>query len=219
MTHTLHRSGDRESLKNDYVFLTMASREYNMKGAAPKLKRIAEIFAKYNPVNMGDMSSGQPLTMARGASPEEIISKISDRSIVHAVYTDIETVKKVLKELKEAEIGMSVVVSGIFDEVFCACKEASISGPFAVDISLGIMGKTQLLPKEEILNITTMCGHGMISKHLVIHLIEKIKRGEITVDEAAKELAKQCVCGVFNPVRAAKLLEEIIKNSSSNSTS
>jgi len=210
MTHTLHRSGSKESLEGDYVFLAMASREYNLNGAAQKLKKIAEIFAKYNPVNMGDMSSGQPLTMARGASPEKIISEISDRSIVHAVYTDKETVKKVLKELKEVDLGMSVVVSGIFDEVFRACKEVSISGPFSVDLSLGIMGKKQLLPKEEILDITTMCGHGLVSKHLVAHLIEKIKKGETTVDEAAKELAKQCVCGVFNPARATKLLREIL---------
>jgi len=210
MTHTLHRSGGKKSLEGDYVFLAMASREYNLNGAAQKLKEIAKIFAKYNPVNMGDMSSGQPVTMARGASPEKIINEISDRSIVHAVYTDKETVKKVLKELKEADIGMSVVVSGIFDEVFCACKEVSISGPFSVDLSLGIMGKTQLLPKEEILDITTMCGHGLVSRHLVAHLVEKIKKGEITVDEAAKELAKQCVCGVFNPARATKLLREIL---------
>ncbi|MEM4713098.1 MAG: hypothetical protein QXQ61_00950 [Candidatus Bathyarchaeia archaeon] len=210
MTHTLHRSGDRESLKGDYIFLAMASREYNLSGAAPKLRKIAEIFAKYNPVNMGDISSGKPLTMARGATPKEIIDNISDRSIVHAVYTDREIVKKVLRELKEADVGISVVVSGIFDEVFDACKEVSISGPFSVDLSIGIMGKTQLLPEEEILDITTMCGHGLVSRHLVKHLIEKIKRGQTTVEEAAHELAKQCVCGIFNPDRAAKLLRKIL---------
>jgi len=211
MTHTLHRSGSKESLKNDYVFLAMASREFNVNGAAPKLKKIAEIFAKYNPVNMGDMSSGQPLTMARGVSPESIIKGISDRSIIHAVYTDKDTVRKVLKELKDADLGISVVVSGIFDDVFGLCKEVSVCGSFAVDLSLGILGKTQLLPKEEILDITTMCGHGLISKYLVMHQIEKIRKGETTVEEAARELAKQCVCGVFNPVRAAKLINEILK--------
>lgn len=210
MTHTLHRRGSKESLKNDYVFLAMASREHNLSGAAQKLKKIAEIFAKYNPVNMGDMSSGQPVTMVRGASPKEIIDGISDRSIVHAVYTSIEDVENVLKELKEADIGMSVVVSGIFDEVFNACKKVSISGPFSVDLSLGIMGKTQLLPKEEILDIITMCGHAQVSSHLVTHLVEKIKKGEISVDQAAKELSKQCVCGIFNPIRAAKLLNDIL---------
>lgn len=209
MTHTLHRLGDKESLKRDYVVLAMSSTGFNREGSAPKLKEIMKIFAKYNPVNMGDMAH---TCMARGALPEEMIEGINEKSIVHGVYTDKETVVKVLKELKEADLGISIVVSGIFKEIFDLCKRVSIKGPFTVNVSLGIMGRTELLPDEKILEITTMCGHGMASHLLTEEQIEKVRRGEITAEQAARELAKQCVCGIFNQARAAELIRNYLLN-------
>jgi len=220
MTHTLHRCGDRESLENDYVILAYAARRFNLEGYEPKFKQIARIFAKNNPVNMliatADMviaTAEGPLYMARGKSPREIIGEMSDKYIIpiaHAVYTDKEVVKRVLKELKEADLGISIVVSGIFDEVFSLCKEVSIEGPFTVNISLGIVGKTNRLPKRELLDITTMCGHALVSEHLIKKQVEEVKNGKKTVEEAAGELARQCICGVFNPTRAAVLIRKYI---------
>jgi hypothetical protein len=46
----------------------------------------------------------------------------------------------------------------------------------------------------------------MVSPSLVKRLVEPIKKGEITIEEAARELSKQCACGIFNPSRAAELL-------------
>lgn len=211
MTHTLHRLGSRKSLERDYVILAMTAKGLNREGAAPKLRKILSIFARYHPVNMGNVMGGCSLCKSKDTPPIETIKKASDESVVHAVYTDKETVKKVLKELKEADLGMSIVVSGIFDEVFGLCKDVSIRGPFTVNLSLGIMGKTERLPHEEILEIITMCGHAMVSKHLTRDQIEKVKKGKITVEQAAKELAKQCVCGIFNPTRAAELLNRYLR--------
>jgi hypothetical protein len=53
-----------------------------------------------------------------------------------------------------------------------------------------------------------MCGHAMVSQGLVRRMIRKLKSGEMTAREASIELTKQCQCGVFNPVRGEKLLEE-----------
>lgn len=209
MTHTLHRLGDKESLKKDYVFLAMSAPGFNREGSAPKLKDILKVFAKYNPVNMGDMAR---TCTARGASHEEIIEGLNEKSIIHAVYKNKETVMKVLKELKEADLGISIVVSGIFDEIFDVCKRTSIKGPFTVNMSLGIMGRTELLPDERILEITTMCGHGLVSHRLTEEQIEKVRRGEITAEQAARELARQCVCGIFNQARAAELIREYSLN-------
>lgn len=210
MTHTLHRLGDRESLEKDYIILAMAARGFNVEGSAPKFKKILRIFAEHNPVNMGNITVERPLCMARDASIEEIIEKASDKSIVHAVYTDKEAVKMVLKKLKEADLGISVVVSGIFDTVFNLCKDVTINGPFTVNMSIGIMGKTELLPKEELLEIMTMCGHAMVSRRLTEEQIEKVRRGEITAEKAANELARQCVCGIFNPTRVATLIKKYV---------
>jgi len=41
-------------------------------------------------------------------------------------------------------------------------------------------------------------------------MISDIKDGRRTVQEAAEELAKPCQCGIFNPKRAAAMLDEIL---------
>ena len=51
-----------------------------------------------------------------------------------------------------------------------------------------------------------MCGHAMLASNLVKSLVNDIKEGETTAEEAGKELAKICECGIFNPSRAAELL-------------
>jgi hypothetical protein len=58
------------------------------------------------------------------------------------------------------------------------------------------------------MEITTMCGHAMVSRGLIGILAEKIKKREMTPEQAGLELAKPCQCGIFNPVRAARLMEE-----------
>ena len=40
MTHTAHRSGELESLQNDFVFLMMSAKGFNDKEATPKFKKI-----------------------------------------------------------------------------------------------------------------------------------------------------------------------------------
>ena len=37
-----------------------------------------------------------------------------------------------------------------------------------------------------------------------------MKEGKLTLPEAGRELAKPCQCGVFNPARAAAMVEEIM---------
>jgi hypothetical protein len=96
--------------------------------------------------------------------------------IGHAVYTDIDTVQKVLQDLKTFDLGISIVVSGIFDEVFEACKNAGME-PHTVNMSVGTWGKTELLPDQLILELCTMCGHAMISSKLAELMIEKVKKG------------------------------------------
>ena len=50
MTNTLHRFGDAESFRNDYVVFAIASRGKNEQEAVPKLKKFLEIARKFNPV-------------------------------------------------------------------------------------------------------------------------------------------------------------------------
>ena len=73
---------------------------------------------------------------------------------------------------------------------------------------LGVYGATEKLPPEELLEIITMCGHGMISRDLVAKAIEDVKSGRKTPHDAAVMVAQPCVCGIFNVTRAEKLLKK-----------
>jgi len=101
----------------------------------------------------------------------------------------------VLRELEGADIGLSVVVSGILDSVNECSQKAGLKC-HTLEFSLGIWDKTEKLPSNEILEITTMCGHAMVSANLVKSMVEDIKKGIENPDDAAKELASHCCCGV-----------------------
>jgi len=200
----LHRCGTEENLSNDYVVLAMSAKGINEEGSAAKLRKFLRIARRYNPVNMGDMKTGNMYQV----DVEEIIGHVQDTSIVHAVFTDVETVAEFLGEIKEADLGMSVVVSGLFEPVRKCCERIGQKpAPHTVEHSLGVWGRTDKLPEREILEISTMCGHGMVSFNLVKGAVEDVKEGRATAQEAALKLAVPCICGVFNPIRAARLLE------------
>ena len=119
---------------------------------------------------------------------------------------------KVLDELREADLGISVVVSGVFDRVFDCCKGAKLT-PHTVNMALGIKGRTECLPPRKTLEVVTMCGHGLVSPYLVEDLVTKVKAGKLTTKAAAEKLGVNCVCGVFYPARAADLIREMVESS------
>jgi hypothetical protein len=202
MTHTLHRRGSAESLADDFVVFAIAAQGFNAEGAAKKFEKFFDIVKKYNPNNFGDMRTGNSLVAG-----EDVIRKsFKDNSIVHAVFNDENTVTKVLKELKEADLGLSIVVSGLVHKTDECCKKVGLE-MHTVEKSLGIIGNTPRLPDESILEVTTMCGHGMIAFNLVKKLADDVKKGRTSPNKAAKEIAKQCVCGVVNIPRVERLIK------------
>ncbi len=207
MTHTLHRSGTKESLSGDFVFLYMPAFGINNIDSNVKLRKFLEIAQRHNPVNMGDASYGN--MYAKGI--ENVMGSIKkDGTAVHAVFDNEEDAAKMLKDVKETDLGLSLVVSGIFDRVKGLCQKNGIHR-HAATYSLGIWGKTDKLPSDDVLNIITMCGHGMISAARIKSVADDVRAGRKSAADAAKELARQCDCGVFNPSRAAKLLAALTK--------
>ena len=206
MTHTLHRRGSRESLDKDYVLLCMAAKGINEEGSEEKMREFLKINLRHNPVNIGDMRTGNMFN----STVDEIMEKVSSTSIVHGVFKHRDSASRVLQDLKKADLGMSVVVSGPFSCVGEILKAMGLS-PHSVDYSGGIWGSTKKLPGEEILEVTTMCGHAMVASNLVKTLVDEIKSGGKSAEEAGKELARICECGIFNPSRAAELLAEMAK--------
>ena len=199
MTHSLHRRGTAESLSEDYVVLSLPAVGINDKDHDPKLREFLRLALRHNPVNIGSMEKGNMYSH----KVEEVMD--AAHGIVHAVFDNPQAVMQLLKELKEADLGQSVVVSGIFKSVGECIEKAGLKHHTA-NFSLGIWGKTEKLPGDDTLEVTTMCGHGLVSANLVKSVVEEIKAGRKTPEATAKELAPQCACGIFNPVRTAKLL-------------
>lgn len=204
MTHTLHRLGNTENLRDDYVVFAMSAKGINEEGSHAAMRRFIELAFELDPVNAGDTMTGHILTHSR----QEILDGIQDISVVHAVFTDEDKVATLIKRVREADLGISVVVSGLFDRVRECAQQAGLR-QHTVECSAGVWGQTERLPDAQVMQITTMCGHGMVAASLVEQWVRDMRLGRMTPEEAALELARPCVCGIFNPVRAARLLEAI----------
>src|SRR5947199_224692 len=63
-------------------------------------------------------------------------------------------------------------------------------------------------PTSHVLLLSTMCGHGMVANSLAKKMIDWVKEGRRTPDQAVTYLQRFCSCGVFNPSRAKRILED-----------
>ena len=204
MTHTLHRKETDAIPDKDFVILCMASQKFNDQGAAQKLKKIFNLLLDLNPDNIADDNLGGVYT---GETPETILNHMNDKAYIGVAFTEEEKLREALRRLKEADLGMSVVVSGNFEIVFRILKEVGLK-PHTVNMSLGTFGKTEILPKKEVLEITCMCGHGMVSEEHVQTVMQDAKSKKLRPSQCGRELARSCTCGIFNPKRAEKLIEK-----------
>jgi len=109
--------------------------------------------------------------------------------------------------VKEADLGLSINVSTSIDNAEACCDEVGIPR-HSVGYSLGFEGKTEKLPNTQTLTLSTMCGHGMVSHSLAKKMIDWVKEGRRTPEAAVTYMARFCSCGVFNPARARRVLEE-----------
>lgn len=224
MTHSLHRRGSRESLEGDFVLFLCYDRmgqDLKRRGSpevvdryAPLTRTALEICARHNPVCLAttDGITGESIRFMRdwdgGKTVQEVLTA-PKTSLCSAIFVSKEDVHAALLELKEADLGISVVVSGIFDDVFEGCRAMGV-GPHTVNMSMGTLGRTDLMPEDTILEIVTMCGHSYISPYLVEHMIERVKKGRLSPEHAAAELGTHCTCNFFNVDRAKKLIEQYI---------
>ncbi len=204
MTHMLHRKGTAAGLGDDYPVLTIRARGYNDTGL-PAMRKVLEIASKYRIVNFGDIIQGSKFIVDLDAV---LTSDKPNTPIIHMVFTNTGELGRFMEELKLADLGISVVVSGLFREIFRCCREAGLK-PHTVSYSLGVFGKGEKLPAPDVLEVTTMCGHSLISAALVKKVARQVRAGRVSPEKAAETLAKVCVCGIFNPARAARLLSLI----------
>jgi hypothetical protein len=209
MTNRLHRTGSIESLKNDYVIAVTTSKKVNRAGSAPKIKQFIRICLNHHPVNMGELKQGN--VHQDDIDIEKLVANLEDGANVNAVFADLDSLQKVVEELVETDLGLSIFISGLLDEVQQCCRRTGIER-HSVEQSLGIWGAKDLLPDRQTLEFHTMCGHGMVSFNFIRKMIDYIKLRRLTPKKASRILAKCCVCGAFNPARAEILFEKVMKH-------
>jgi len=202
MTHSLHRRGTPESLSDDYPVIMIRAAGYNEDGHADRVREFLRMALRHNAVNIGSVTGGG-IGLDRA---DEVIA--GAHMYGQVVFSSQDDLTAMLTELKEADLGLSVTVSGVFEKVDECFQSAGLQHHTA-NISLGTWGRTEKLPPEDILEVTTMCGHGLISTNIVKRMVNRIKTGENTPEEAARLLAPACSCGAFNTARAARLLRNM----------
>ncbi|MCZ6916012.1 MAG: hypothetical protein O7I93_04465 [Gemmatimonadetes bacterium] len=222
MTHTLHRHGRYEDLASDFIVTAMPARGFNDRDALPKLKQFLRTALKYRPVNLGNSIKGAQHRSSRAlspmvhwrrdsaADPQSVIAEVDRPTTVSAVFDNAEAVQRLVAELVELDLGLSVNIASVPDKAVECCDGAGLVR-HSVEYSLGFRGQTERLPDDATLQLTTMCGHGMIASGFARKMTDWVRSGRRTPEEASRYLARFCVCGSFNPARARRIFEQAAK--------
>ena len=177
MTNTLHRYGDAESLRNDFIVFAIPSRGYNDRDCVPKLRQFLRMALKYKPVNLGDGSRGgifrpskklNPLAhWFRKAKPdfEEVVEKVSSPTPVAAVFDNREAVERFVEELRGADLGISINISARIDGAVECCRGAGLAR-HSVEYSLGFMATQGLEPAKVLHVVDSLIAQNPKSKYL-----------------------------------------------------
>jgi hypothetical protein len=217
MTNTLHRYGAPETLENDFIVFAMSARGVNDQGSVEKFQEFLRIARKHHPVNLGDATQGGVYRPSKRLNPlahwfrkderdpEGLVRGVIQPTVVSAVFDNKDSLRSFLKDVKEADLGLSINISALTDRADEVAREAGITR-HSVEYSLGFFGKLDKLPDRATLSLATMCGHGMISFHFAKKMIDWVKQGRRSPEEASRYMARFCTCGIFNTTRSCQIL-------------
>jgi hypothetical protein len=222
VTNTLHRYGAPETLENDFIVFAMSARGVNDAGSVEKFQEFLRIARKHGPINLGDATQGGVYRPSKRLNPlahwfrkderdpDALVRNVNQPTVVSAVFDNRESLVGFLREIKEADLGLSINISALTDRADELAREAGITR-HSVEYSLGFFGALDKLPDRATLSLATMCGHGMISFHFAKKMIEWVKEGRRTPESASSYMARFCTCGIFNTTRSCALLRECVR--------
>lgn len=233
MTHSSQRRGLETCACKELCIIGMIPKAYFKKrGIKSSMCQLAKkilqhapnnfIFRDFTEITIPNLGVGQRLLESLHKRRPELANQLvlwilaHTRSGLSAVYTDIGSVKEMIKDLagewrarnKEKEYPVSIVLSGMADDVHAICQEAGLVEHTYLH-SLDLFGTTDALPSEDELSLITMCGHGLVASARVKHLVERIRKGRMTPAEAADDIARPCVCGIVNKKRAEEIFARL----------
>jgi hypothetical protein len=228
MTNTLHRYSEHyaferppnpKTVEDDFIVFAMASRGINDDDLIEKYRTFLSLALKHNPVNVGDATKGgifrprQDLNPKahwrrdQRPDPEQVIAGIVGHTTVAAVFDNYDDMKAFVGDVQRAKLGVSINISAPIEAAERCCRETGITR-HSVEYSLGFCGRVDRLPDATVLELSTMCGHGMISANLVKKMIDWVKENRRAPKEVSRAMARFCICGVFNISRAERILDE-----------
>ncbi len=220
MTNTLHRFQKPDDPKDDHVVFTLTSPGINDIDSLQKARDFLLTSLKYNPVNLAGGSRYGPMfrpekdlnpfkLYVRGRKehvpPEQIIAEMSPPGSALVVFDKKQDLEGFLKEIKEMDLGLSVNVSSLVEDVREMAPRTGV-WPHSINYALGFRGDLHRLPDRQVLALTTLCGHGLIADNFARKMIDRVKEKRLTPEKAAGYMAKFCVCGAFNTSRAVRIL-------------
>jgi hypothetical protein len=221
MTNTLHRFGDAASFEDDYIVIAIPAKGATGQGdSLPRLKRFLQIALEYGPVNLGDAMNGGAFRPTRHryaiqhfmSRPTQVdfqavIDGITKPTTFAAIFDKRDSAEGFVRRLKEEDLGLSINVSSSLSNGLGCCQSAGIVR-HSVGYSLGFEGMPDNIPNRHVVMLATMCGHGLISQALAKKMIDFVKEDRRTPDEAVATLGRFCSCGIFNPSRARRIIED-----------
>jgi hypothetical protein len=219
VTNTLHRYGAPETLENDYIVFAMCARGINDQGSVEKFQEFLSIARKHNPINLGDATKGGVFRPSKRLNPlahwfrkderdpDRLVAHVDQPTVVSAVFDNRESLTRFLKDVREADLGLSINISSLTDRADELAREAGITR-HSVEYSLGFFGALDKLPDRATLSLATMCGHGMISFNFAKKMIDWVKEGRRTPEQASTYMARFCTCGIFNTTRSCVILKD-----------
>ena len=222
MTNTLHRYGKAESFFDDYIVFSLPAKSKAAGQTGDALaaqKRFMQIAAEYKPVSLGDALHGGTLRPTKSKSIfghwgkrnrpnfKKVLEGMSKAGTMAAVFDKRENAEAFVKRIKEEDLGLSVNISSSIDNAKNACAFAGIPR-HSIAYSLGFENVGDNVPAKQAVQLSTMCGHGMVSASMAKKMIDWVKEGRRTPEQAVSYLTRFCSCGVFNPSRGKRILEE-----------
>ena len=234
MSHTSQRRGLTPSNSGEeIVVLAMIPKEYREKeDIKSAMKTLAEKMLSYNPhlwishnfieLDIPQLGSKQSLLrILNRLRPQQtkklLFEGVAEKSsVITEIYTDTEKVINLIGDLKKEwlennrqnEYPISIVLSGLFDDIHRCCSRVGITEHTYLH-SLGFRGRSDKLPDATHLELITMCGHGLISFNRIKQLVKRIQNDYISPRQAAEDIAKHCVCGIVNMNRAEKIFARL----------
>ena len=220
MTNTLHRFGTARSFSDDIiVFALPALGKCGQDEALPVLKRFLEIAIEYKPVNLGDARNGGALRATRYKNVfahwfkrnkpdyQKVLKTLTKATTMSVVFDNLPAAQAFVKRIRDEDMGISVNISSSIENALTCCRNAGVNR-HSLSYSLGFEGIGDNSPNKHAIALSTMCGHGMIAHSLAKKMIDFVKEGRTTPQKAAASMQRFCSCGIFNPSRAMRILED-----------